>query len=296
MRLAALALILLAAWTPAAADTDVRLAARRDQRLALRNLSGQVQIVAWAENAIRVVAEHEPGVEVRVVPRGRTFFVEAVVVEGRHDDIDYRVSVPAWMPVHVEGVNSPVFVEGLDDELLVETVNGSVQADRMRGRMQLSSVNGAVRVRGAKGRVRASSINQDVALENIEGDVFGEAVNGDIVLRTVTGDTIYTSTVQGDVEFAGTFRPRGRYRFATHAGDLRIYLPRETDADVESYIFAGDLVTPMRVLEEGRTRRLRSGPAGKRFEFQLGAGGALLELESFEGDIELDWLENSRIR
>lgn len=295
MRWVALALALLAVGTPAGA-TDLRLPARRGDRLALRNLNGEVQVVAWAENAIRVVAEHEPEVVVRVVPRGRTHFVEAIVAEHGHTTVNFRISVPAWMPVHVEGVNSPVLVEGLDDELWVATVNGSVLADRVRGRTQLSSVNGTVRVRGAKGRVSASSINQDVAFEDIEGDIFGEAVNGDIVLRTVTGDTIYTSTVQGDVEFAGSFRPRGRYRFATHAGDLRIYLPRGTDARVESYIFAGDLVTPMRVPELGRARRERDRTAGKRFEFQLGAGGALLELESFEGDIELEWLENSRIR
>lgn len=294
MRNTLLCLLLLAAG-PAAGDTDLRLPVRRGDRLAVRNQNGEVRVEAWSENAIFLRAEHAPGVEVRIVPRGRTHHVEAVPVDG-DVLVRLRLLVPSWMPVRVEGVNSPVVARGLRRALAVETVNGDVLADRVRGQVVLASVNGEVRVRGARGRVRATSINRDVALEDVEGNVFGEAVNGDIVLRTVTGDSIVSSTVRGDVDFAGRFRPQGHYAFATHDGDVRVRLPRETGARVESYVFSGDLITGIPLPELERPSRDRRRAAGRRYVFQLGSGEARLELESFQGDIELDWLENSRIR
>ena len=294
--LAILVLLALAPVSALATSTEINTAVHRGESFAVRNQSGKIWVKAWDQDRILVRADHAPGVAVRIAEQDRVHFLEQHARHGEHDDVDYRIFVPAWMPVRIEGVNSPVVIDGLKDGVRVETVNGSIVVDRVGGDLAFSSVNGNVRVREARGRLRASSVNQDVALEHVEGNVFGEAVNGDIVLRSVAGDTVYTTTVRGDVYFSGAVRPRGRYYFSSHSGDVKVSLPKETDARVESFVFSGDFVTSIRSVEESLHRVKRQLGRGKTYSFTLGTGDARLELESFEGDVVLDWLENSRIR
>lgn len=292
-----LSLLALLALVPGvSAATELRTAARAGERFAVRNHNGEIWVKAWDQDRILVRANHAPGVIVRLAERNHVHYVDHESRHGESAKVDYHIFVPAWMPVQVEGVNSPVVIDGLQDGVRVETVNGSIVVDRVGGDLAFSSVNGNVRVRDARGRLRASSVNQDVALEYVDGNVFGEAVNGDIVLRSVTGDTIYTTTVRGDVYFSGAVRPRARYYFSSHSGDVKVSVPKETDANVESFVFSGDFVTSIRSLEESVVRLKRRFGRGQAYRFTLGTGDAQLELESFEGDVVLDWLENSRIR
>jgi hypothetical protein len=290
-------IVALLSLVPAVAGaTELHATAKPGERFSVRNQNGEIWVKAWQENRILVRAEHSPDVSVRLAERNRIHFLEQYSRHGEEGYVDYRIYLPSWMPVQVEGVNSPVVIRGLKDGVRVETVNGSVEADEVGGDLDFASVNGDVRVRGARGRLRATSINRDVALEYVDGNVFGEAVNGDIILRTVTGDTIHTTTVRGDVYFSGTVRPRGRYYFSSHSGDVKVKLPKETDVRVESFVFSGDVITSIPAVEIQRDRSRRRPGRGQRYNFTLGKGDARLEMESFEGDVVLDWLENSRIR
>jgi hypothetical protein len=79
--------------------------------------------------------------------------------------------------------------------------------------------------------------------------------------------------------YDGTIRPGGRYRLATHNGDVTIGIPAGTDARVSVSTFQGDFESDFPVtLTERR---------GKRFEFTLGKGSAAIDLESFQGTIRL---------
>jgi DUF4097 and DUF4098 domain-containing protein YvlB len=87
------------------------------------------------------------------------------------------------------------------------------------------------------------------------------------------------NTVNGDISYEGTIRPNGRYRLATHNGDVTVVVPDGADALVSVSTFQGDFASDFPI-----TLRERHG---KRFEFTLGKGSARLELESFQGTIEL---------
>lgn len=289
-------LVLLGLVAVPAAATELHVDVHPGDRFAVRNQNGEIWVKAWDQNRIVVRADLPHGVGLRMVERNRVHYLEQDSRHGTHGHVDYRIQVPAWMPVQIEGVNSPVVIDGLMDGVRVETVNGSILVDRVGGDLDFSSVNGNVRVREARGRLRASSVNQDVALEYVDGNIFGEAVNGDIVLRSVSGDTIYTTTVRGDVYFSGTVRPHSRYYFSSHSGDVKVRLPKETDADVESFVYSGDFITSIPAVEVDLDRIRRQLGRVKQFNFKLGRGDARLELESFEGDVVLDWLEQSRIR
>ena len=103
--------------------------------------------------------------------------------------------------------------------------------------------------------------------------------------------------MRGDVFFAGRFRPKGVYQFSSHSGDVRLRLPRETGARVESRMVSGHLITsmPLAEMDAVELRRPRRDRL-KQYRFRLGSGDAQLQLETFQGNIELEWLENARLR
>jgi hypothetical protein len=84
----------------------------------------------------------------------------------------------------------------------------------------------------------------------------------------------------GDVAFTGPLQPGGQYGFYLHDGDATIGLPADTDASVRIATFNGEF-------ESDFTVRVDRFTAGREFEFELGDGGADLEIEVFDGDIRL---------
>jgi DUF4097 and DUF4098 domain-containing protein YvlB len=123
-------------------------------------------------------------------------------------------------------------------------------------------------------------VNEGVSVRDVDGDVSVEAVNGDVVLDGVQGRVIEASTVNGDVNFLGPIVKSGRYRFASHAGDLTVVIPSEVNATISVATFNGDFNStfPIKLSETGR---------GKNFNFVLGNGSAEIDLETFEGEINL---------
>lgn len=286
-----------AGWDEDAGTTETTFDVRKGERIELQNHNGDVEIQVWKRDRVRILADHGSGVAVRVVKNGpvRRIHAEYTSESGSHGlpTVDYHITIPIWLSIDVAGVNTDVSVEGSEGEIAVNTINGDVWVRGGSGRIDLTSVNGGVELRGARGRVFVNSINDDVSLEDIIGSVFGEAVNGDIIMRTITADTVRSTTVRGDVFYQGAIGSQGHYWFSTHEGDVMVMVPRSTNATVGFFTYHGELLTSFPVI----IPRLETKEAkGKRITFQLGNGEAQIDLETFSGDIEIDWLDeiNSR--
>lgn len=290
--------------------TEITVKVARGEQLEVHNFNGDVKIAVWNRNLIRIQAEHGNGVTIGIDKNGNVQRIEAVWQTEDYDyhyedgnpirfrsrsrsrghglpHVDYQITVPTWIPLGVFGVNTDVLVDGVEGGVRIETVNGDVWLAGGKN-VDLSSINGEIYVRGARGRVRANSINDDVSIEDVIGSVFGEAVNGDIILRMIEADTIVTSTVRGDVFFEGDFVRSGRYLFSTHTGDVMLIVPKTVNASVAIFTYSGELHTSFPVTIprlEGYSRK------GRSFTFQLGTGDAQIELKTFSGDIELEWLD-----
>jgi hypothetical protein len=90
--------------------------------------------------------------------------------------------------------------------------------------------------------------------------------------------------VNGDVRFESTGSTTGTYRVSTHQGDIRVSLGQQASATVFVRTFRGDFSSdfPVTLPKEDSGR-----DTNKRFNFTLGAGGARVELQSFQGDIHV---------
>lgn len=291
--LATLATVLLTTLTPAQ-STDTTFAVRQGARLSVNNFGGEIVVTGWNKNSVHIAAEHSERVRVVVAESGPNIDVRAATRRGIPARVDYAISVPQWMPLQLQGVYTNIEVKGVKSEIVAETVKGEVRVDGGEGFLKLSSVEGPVFVGDSKGRLELNSINETVQVLGAEGPIVINAVNGDIDLQRVVSELVEVSTVNGDVRFSGDLRDKGSYTFSTHNGDLILGMPDSPNATVSISTFSGEFESQIPVQIE------RAAKPGRRFGFTLGSGAARINLESFEGTIQLkkaiELIEEGKLR
>lgn len=270
--------VVIALGTVQPADTTV--AVRRGTRLDVENVAGEVVVNAWSRDEVRVVGARS---DLEVRSSGSVLRVRS---ERRHGQgmgrrsVDLRIEVPAWMAVRIAGPFTDATVLGTSADITIETVRGEILVRGGAGRLLLNSVQGGIRVENARGRVEIVAANDDVVVRDFTGDVSIENVNGDIDLAGIDSRSVSAGTVNGDVSYTGSIREDGRYRLASHNGDISIAIPEGVGATVSVATFAGEFHSDFPV-------RLDRAAPGRRFDFVIGSGRARIDLESFNGEIRL---------
>jgi hypothetical protein len=260
-------------------------AVAKGTRLIVSNNAGEVVIRAWDRDQLLVEASHSAREKLDVSQANEaTVRVRTRSERGPSGLVDYRISVPRWMPVNLSGTYLEADVEGTAAEVTVETVGGNIRVSGGSGAVSLRSVEGTITVEKTTGKVQANAVNEGIRLSNTQGEVIADSVNGDVVIDNAQTSSLEVSTVNGDVTFNGTVRDSGVYRLTTHGGDIRVGLGGAPNATVFVRTFQGDFEADFPIqLPEGQDARSGS----KRFNFTLGSGSARIEVQSFNGDITL---------
>lgn len=269
----------LAVVAPQTQQTDTTVAVRSGTRLAVENFGGSVTVRTWDRSQVRIQAQHGRRDRVEVETSGSVVRVEAESRMGAPVNVDYTITVPAWLHVAVEGINTSADIEGVTGEVSVETVQGDVRVVGGGGRITLESVQGQIILSKAKGRVDVSTVNRGIHVFDVEGDIDAETVNGPIVIERVQARTVDAVTVNGTIVYEGTIRQGGDYALATHNGGIWVVVPSGTDANVTVSTFNGKFDASFPVTVDSANKR--------RFSFTLGNGSAQIDLETFGGDVRL---------
>src|SRR6267378_7626897 len=206
-------------------ETDTTLPVRQGARLEINNYGGEIAVKTWSRSAVRITASHASRDRIEISASDQAVRVTSAGRRGRSQVVEYAVTVPPWMALSFSGVYTDVNVEGSQGEVAVETVQGEVRVSGGAGNVSLKSVEGEVTLEKARGRIDLSSVNEAITATDITGDITAETVNGDITLRRIESSNAEANTVNGDITYEGTIKDGGRYRFATHDGDLRISVP-----------------------------------------------------------------------
>lgn len=265
---------------PPALHADTTLAVERGTRLQVENHRGEVVVEAWARNAVQATGDLADGQQIDVSRSGSVLRIRPHSVRGGHREADLRLRVPAWMDVSVQGHKLDVGVRGTAAEVIIKTVGGDVVVEGGRGLVSIGSIQGEVAVRGARGHVEVTSVNEDIALDDVQGEIQLETTNGDIIMRGIRSANARATTVNGDVVYDGTITNDGRYAFATHNGDLSVSVPAGANATVSVSTYHGEFQSEFPV-------RLNRTVGDRQFQFTLGSGQARIDLESFNGEIQL---------
>ena len=260
--------------------TDTTVTVAQGTRLELENFGGDVAVETWAKNSVRVEAEHGSRTDIVVKRDGTSLRLDAESRHGGPAEVDYHLTIPTWMAIHVSGIYADVSVKGSRGEVRVETVQGSVECTGGRGFVSLSSVDGDVSLSDATGHIELNAVNDGVTVKNVEGELQVQGVNGDLDLSDVRCTMVDASTVNGGILFRGALRSDGRYSLTTHSGDIAVAVPDKSNLTVSVATFSGDFDSSFPI-------KLTETKKGRRFKFTLGNGSGQLELESFEGTIRL---------
>jgi hypothetical protein len=272
-------------------DTDTTFAVDPSERLSVSNFSGEIIVRTWSRNEVRIRAEHSrrDGIVVDQVSGG--FLVRAQSWRRWADDFDveihedevhveydsprspsiveYEVTMPATMALELSGPFTDVAVYGAEGQVLIKVGEGDVDVIGGRGRVTIRAVEGDVTLNDAAGEIQVTSIDGDVTVENSSGNLTVETTDGEIKLGNVQSANVEALSVDGDIWFAGTMAPQGLYTFNTHDGDVTVLIPQNSNVQI---------TLPERI-------------RGPHISFTLGTGGAPMEIDAFDGDIGLLYLE-----
>ncbi|HWN08615.1 MAG TPA: DUF4097 family beta strand repeat-containing protein [Pyrinomonadaceae bacterium] len=175
-------------------------------RVHISNINGDVHIMAWDRNEVKVDAVKraysaerlsEATIEVTNTPDSvviKTRYPERNVnfdqrtKENNSASIEYTLTVPRGARISgVELVNGSLDIEGVRGEVRASLVNGKVKASDLSGEVNLSTVNGGIEVNAA-GVAESKGVNLN-------------SVNGSIVLSVPSGASaqVKASTVHGPI-------------------------------------------------------------------------------------------------
>ncbi len=275
-------LLLAAALSATSLGTtlDTTIAVRPGSRLELENFNGAVHVTAWSRPAVRIQAAHGRHTSVGIERAAEVLSISSEGRMGPPGEVEYSITMPATMALKVSGVDTDIDVDGVEARIEAETVQGEVLVRGGRDHITASSVQGKVQVQGARAELELSSVNESVVISDVVGRISAETVNGEVSLENVRSGELDVSTVNGDVRFEGALADDGQYHFSTHNGTVRVCIPEGSNVSVSASTVNGEFHTDFPVA-------VHSSAGRKHLEFTLGSGRAELELESFQGSVEL---------
>jgi hypothetical protein len=265
---------------PGPPGTDKTIPVTRGTRLSVVNDAGEVVIKSWNQDSLRVQARHSSRTSVDIQNANGIVNLRTRV-GGPSRTVDYEISAPAWMPIRVTGQFAYIGIEGVQSEVYAETVNGDIVVKGGSGFVTAKSIQGEIIVEDAKGKISAIAVNEGVRITGATGEIIVDSTNGDIVMTKVDAKSVDVGSVNGNIRFEGTMANAGQYRFATHNGSITMVVPESTNATFSVRTYNGDFNSNLPTKTVGDVRR------GRRNTYALGSGGAEVELESFSGSIRL---------
>ncbi len=282
------AALLCGGFTGAQASTavDETRSVPADGRVQVENLAGSIEITGWDRNEVHITGELGDGVEeLEIVesPTGVTVIVRNRENQRFVEETDLQLRVPAAARLIAEGVSADITVRDLDGGSLdIATVSGDIDVSARAQRVEIESVSGDVAFRGHASRIEVETVSGEIELAGVEGEVQASTVSGDVELEAGSVSIARFESVSGDVIASLEVTGGGRLSADSMSGDVRLTLPGSQQGEFSAQTFSGHIRSAFGKVDKGGR-----GP-GRRLHHREGSGGAIIEVESFSGDIRID--------
>lgn len=240
--------------------------------------SGDITVVGWDRDEVRVQASSEEGeLELRISPA----MLDVRARDARRSLGETRLDL--WVPRRVDvTMNShagDLTLRHLQGQMTANATSGSVTLEDVGGTATVQTVTGEIRGQRLGGSVSASAVNGNVVLDDADARISASATNGRILLTDIRSRSVRAGSINGNVEFEGAFHPAGTYAFQVHNGNLTFYIPEGTGATLQIGTFSGHVESDI-PLTLGGSRR-----GQQRYTFTLGDGSATISALSHSGNI-----------
>ena len=261
-------------------QTDTLIAVPGDVRITLEQVTGDITIGTWGQNQVRLLADHGADDRIDVDLEGKELTISAHSAMGMAI-VDFELTVPATAALDISVPFADVRITGTQGAVSVQTVEGDIHLEGGRGQVEVHAVDGDVMIFDSQASIEAASVDGDVSLTNVSGALQAQTVDGDVILKNASSENVQAASVDGDILWDGDIRDNGRYSFVTHDGDIVVGVQQGANAKVSVASFDADFEVDFEVSLEPGVQE------SKRFSFILGDGSGRMELESFDGSINL---------
>ncbi|CAN5629786.1 DUF4097 family beta strand repeat-containing protein [soil metagenome] len=324
IRLLIAATVLVASPVSAQRPIDQTLPTSRTGLVEISNTAGSVRVIAWDRNQIQIQGNLGQGADRLDVSGDRERTTIQVVLPQTARNVrgtDLVIRVPSAKNVNVRTTSADISVENVSGSIVGQSTSGDVRVTGSPASVEGRSTSGDVRINvGRSGTVRATSTSGDVSVrgevresvnvESVSGDVDvagttpevrARTVSGDLTLRGVTGRVSATTvsgdasvsdsriqfgsfeTVSGNFSYDGDLPARAAFNIQSHSGNVQLRLPANSAAEFDVRTFSGSVRNQLGPAAE---RTSRYGP-GRELRFTSGAGGGLISLKTFSGNITI---------
>jgi DUF4097 and DUF4098 domain-containing protein YvlB len=270
-------------------DTTFAFDARGTVSLTLG--SGDIIVTGWSRDQIRVHATSDDG-GIRLDASGSRLNLE-LAGGHRSDDSRFEVTVPTGVRVIARAQSGDIAISGTQGEVDARAQSGDIRVGDAANRLDIGTLSGDIEARGISGDVQIKSVSGDIQITDFKGDFEGETVSGSIELHNATGRYVRSHTTSGDLVYAGSIDPSGRYELSAHSGDIRLDIPSSASAQLSISTWNGTIDSDFPITLRPGEHGIGSSQA-KRFTFEIGGGAARITAETFSGDITIGSRGSSR--
>lgn len=253
----------------------------------LSSAFGDIQVTGWDRREARVRAWTDRGT------LDYEFSSSRLTIEHRNErgssrsrdrDSRYEVTIPRGARLILRSTSGDIEVRNTGGEVEVNSTSGDVLIEDVAQRVEVGTLSGDITLRTVKGNVEATTVNGSIEVAGVEGDIKLGSTSGDLVVTEARARDVELSTTTGEVAYAGTIDPNGRYEFHSHSGTIDLAIPATTNARFSIETFSGEIDSDFPItLQPGD----RTSNRPRRFEFTVGTGGPRIIAESFSGDVEI---------
>lgn len=258
--------------------TDTTVAVREGTRLAVEAMGGDIVIRSWDRAQVRIRADHSSSTSIGIRNDGAVLRLEGRGRMGMPGRTDFELTVPAWMHAEFDGMNFSLDVEGAAG-VKASTLNGDLVARDVED-IEFHTMSGDVRVERARGRLILGTVAGRIEVTDATGTIEANAVSGHIGLYRIESSRVEAGSVSGQVIYQGAIRPDGRYSLSSHSGGITMAVPDGADATIRTSTMSGNMNASFTLPALDQMSRGRT-------VIRFGAGRAVVDLESFSGNVRL---------
>jgi DUF4097 and DUF4098 domain-containing protein YvlB len=282
------ALALASAGAFAGTPINERIAADPAGQVEISNISGLVDVTAWARNEVEVTGELGKGAERLEVSRtGNVVRVKVILPSksSRAESSELFVKLPAGSSLAINTVSADIGVRGLRGSQRLQSVSGNLRTEAAAEDVECKTVSGDVNIAGSGQRalLTVTTVSGDAAVTKVAGEVNGNTVSGDFSVAMGEASRSRLRSTSGNLGLTGKLAADARLDIESISGDVRLDLAGPVGAEFDVSSFNGQIRNcfgpdPVRTSEYAPGRELR---------FREGSGAARVRIKTLNGDISV---------